>query len=256
MAPQPLPEAHRLAERLAHIGAADTIDEFALRQVEADAEKLMRSDAAAANAVLVMVAALRWDVDEMKRRHRSAIRLGDSPYTRYDYSNALTVVGEIDAAFDVARDGLSRAPDDLEVLYRVIVAAVLAARFHEARALCDRWRKLSPQEEMPHEPTIASLVQAIKRGVFSEAGARKALRMASAVRRNARMRIKGFSIEPSVEDPGEFAFEYALIASPAETAELNYALACRMADSEDLLEDPGTRFVPMFVARASGGDHA
>ena len=256
MAPQPPPETHRLAERLAHIALADAVDELALRRAETDAAKLMRADAAGGNALLAVVAALRWDLDQMKRRYDLATRLRDSVYTRYDYSNTLALVGEIDAAFAVARDALRRAPDNLRVLQRAIMAAVHVARFREAEVLCDRWRKLSPQQEMPLRSTIASLVEAVERGVFSEAGARKALRTASAVRCDAHMRIKGISIQPSVEDPGEFVFEHALIGTPSETADLNYTLACRWADSPDLLEDPGMRFVPMFVARASGGDDA
>ena len=256
MPPQPMPKAHELAKRLARMASADAIDEFALRRIEADAQKLMRVDAAGGHLALARVAALRWEVDEMIRRHELAITLRDSAFTRCDYSDSLVLVGEIDEAFEVAREASSRAPDNLAVLRHAIKAAVQDARFHEAQKLCERWCKLSPQESPPLQPDIAAVVEAVERGVFTEAGARDALRSASGLRGDAHIRCSGFSIQPSIEEPGSFGFQYDLIASPAEAGDLNYALARRWADSPRLQGDPGLAFVPVFIGTVVDGSHA
>ena len=131
MPPQPMPKARGLSKRLARMATADAIDEFALRRIEADAQKLMRVDAAGGHLALAKVAALRWEVDEMIRRHELAITLRDSAFTRCDYSDSLTLVGEIDEAFEVAREASSRAPDE----------SVRAAPSHQSgRSGCAVWR--------------------------------------------------------------------------------------------------------------------
>ena len=209
------------------MATADAIDEFALRRIEADAEKLMLTDAAGAHLALAKVAALRWDVDEMTRRHELAITLRDSAFSRCDYSDSLTLIGEIDEAFEVAREASSRAPDDLDVLRQAIKSAVQDARFREAQKLCNRWSKLSPQEPMPLQPTsrrwsrLSSEAYSPRPVLATPCGRHRdsgAMRTSDAA---------AFSIQPSIEDPGSFGFEYDLIASPAEAGDLNNALARR-----------------------------
>ena len=247
MPPRPLPKSHGLAKRLARMATTAAIDEFALRRIEADAEKLMGTDVAGAHLALARVAALRWDFDEMNRRHELAIRLRDTAFTRCDCSTSLTLVGEIDKAFEIAREAQTRAPDDLMVLRHAIEAAVQDAQFRKAQTLCDGWSRLSPQKAMPLQPGIAALAKAVEHGAFTEAGARDALRSAVTIRRDARIRCSGFSVQPSVEEPGSFGFKYDLIASPDDAGDLNYALAQRWADSTRLQADPGLAFVPVFI---------
>ena len=252
----PMPKARELAERLARIATADVVDKYALGQVQADAEGLMRTNAAGAHAALAMVAALRWDVEELRRQHGAAVGLRDSAHPCGDYSAAFTMVGEIDEAYQVACDALARTPDDLTALHRAIEAAVQNGRFHDARALCERWSRRSSNGEMPLRADIEELVEAVEQGGFTEFGAREVLRTASALRRDARIRCKGFSIRPSIEDPGTFGFTYDVIASTADTGDLNYALAERWVDSPGLQTDPGLAFVPIFIGRIGNGRHA
>ena len=252
----PMPKARELAERLARIATADVVDKYALGQVQADAEGLMRTNAAGAHAALAMVAALRWDVEELRRQHGAAVGLRDSAHPCGDYSAPFTMVGEIDEAYQVACDALARTPDDLTALHRAIEAGVQDGRFHDARALCERWNRRSSNGEMPLRPDIEELVEAVEQGGFTESGAREVLRTASALRRHARIRCKGFSIWPSIEDPGTFWLNYDVIASADDAGDLNYALADRWANSPGLQTDPGIAFVPVFIGRKGNGRHA
>lgn len=248
--------ARTLSERLARISTAEVVDEYALRQAEADAEGLIRTDAAQAHAALAMVAALRWDVEATRRQHEAAIALQDSRPNSSDYANVFTILGEIDDAYRAACDALAKMPDDPTAMRCAIEAAVQDARFHDANTLCERWVKQSPQEQMPLRQSVGELAEAVERGAFTEAGARDVLRTASALRRDARIRCSGFSIQPSVEDPGTFGFHYDVIASTEEASDLNCALAERWADSPALQADPGLAFVPMFIGRNGNGRHA
>ena len=251
MPSHPLAEAETLVERLARISTAEVVDEYTLRQAEADAEGLIRTDAAQAHSALAMVAALRWGVDEMRRQHEAGIALQDSRPN----ANAFTMVGEIDGAYRAACGALAKMPDDPIAMRHAIEAAVQDARFRDASVLCERWVRQSPQEQMPLRQSIGELVEAVEQGAFTEAGAREVLRTASALRRDARIRCSGFSIQPSVEDPGTFGFNYDVIASTEEASDLNCALAERWAGSPALQADPGLAFVPMFIGRNGNGRH-
>lgn len=241
------PEASELADRVARIGKEPVIDEFALGQVAMDARKLMSTDAASAHAVLGRVAALRWDVDELRWRYRSAISLGDPVLGRWRYSTALFLVGETEESFEVVRDAWQRAPDNLDLLDELIATAVHSARFQEAREFCDHRRKLAPNRDVPLAAVVQELAAAVQQGHFSEEGAREALRAADLMRRDARIRPNGVKITPSWFEPGSFLYEYRLIASPRLAGDLNEALSLRWAESPQAMADPGLEFLPMFI---------
>ena len=170
MAPTPKTKAGELAEQLVVIGEAAPVDEVALHRVVVGAEKLMRVDAAAGHELLGRVAALRWDIDEMKRRHRLSVSLGDPVLSRCNFALSLRLVGLIDEAFQVALEASEYAPDDDLALRVLIEAALSNGRLRDAQGYLNRWRKLYPDEAAPHAPDIDSLVAALDRGLFSEDG--------------------------------------------------------------------------------------
>ena len=250
-----LPKASELADRVAQIGLADVIDEFALRRIAADARKLMSTDAANAHAVLGRVAALQWDVDGLQRHHRSAISLGDPALSRWDYSTSLFLVGEVGESYEIVHDAWQEAPDNLSLLDHLIASAVHAARFGEAQEFCSRRRKLAPKRDLPLGSVVGDLAQAVRQGEFSEEGAREALRTADSLRSDARIRPNGAIVVPSRDEPGSFLFEYRLITSPTDAGNLNEALALRWAESPKAMADPGLKFLPMFIGTVVNGSY-
>lgn len=240
-------EGNDLVDRVDRMGKEAVIDEFGLQQIAADACKLMPTDAASAHAVLGRVAALRWDVAELRRHYRSAISLGDPVLGRWRYSMALFLVGETEESFEVVRDAWQRAPDNLDLLDELIATAVHSARFQEAQELCDHRRKLASKGDLPLAPVTQELVRAVQQGHFSEEGAREALRAADSIRRDARIRPNGVTVVPSWLDPGSFLYEYRLIASPKRAGDLNEALSLRWAESPLAMADPGLEFLPIFI---------
>ena len=248
-----LPEASELADRVARMGEEPVIDEFALRQIAEDARRLMSVDAASAHAVLGQVAALRWDVAELKQHYRSAISLGDPVMSRWRYSTALFLVGETEESYEAVCDAWQRAPDNLDLLDELIATAVRCARFQEAQELCDHRRKLAPKGDLPLAPVIQELVRAVQQGHFSEEGARDVLRAADSLRRDVRIRPNGVIVTPSRLDRGSFLYEYRLIAPPNEAGKLNEVLSLRWAESPKAMADPGLEFLPMFIGSVIDG---
>ena len=253
--PAPLPKANELADRVAQMGQNAVIDEVALRRIAAEARKLLSVDAANAHGVLGRVAALRWNVVELKRHFDSAISLGDPVLSRCNYSTALFLVGEAEQSFKMVHEAWRRAPDSLLVLDELITSAIHVAHFEEAQALCDHRRKLAPERDLPIARVVTELANAVNQGAFSEAGACEALRAADSARSDARIRPNGIRVVPSLDEPGSFLFEYRLIASPTVAGELNEALSLRWAESPKAMADPGLNFLPMFIGTVINGSH-
>ena len=254
--PAPLPKATELAERVAELGRTPVVDELALRRIAADAERIVSTDGANARAVLGRVAALKWNIAELKRQYDLAISMDDSATNRWDYATSLFLVGEAGSAYKMAHDAWRRAPHDPAIVEQLVVAAVHDARFRQAKALCDRWSKLVSAKNPPLGEAVERLANAVGASAFSEDGARNVLRTADAIRCDAHVRPNGFIIVPSVEESGSFLYEYRLIASPSVATDLNETLALRWAESPELMADPGLKFLPMFVGTVVNGGHS
>ena len=185
----------------------------------------------------------------------SAALLGDAVRASDDAS-ALTLLDEADEAFDALQAAFERTPGNLTVLRRLIDAAVFAAHFADALSLCATWDELSPNSPMPHRGTIEALVEATASGHFTENGARSILRCASTVRRDHQARLVEAQIKPSITESGTFFANLRVFGSSALAADLNEALAGLWADSPALMDDPGLRFVPMFLCRTANANPA
>lgn len=256
MAPTPKSKARELADQLERITEAEPVDEVALRRIVAGADRLMSVDAATGHELLGRVAALRWDVDEMKRRHRLSVSLGNPVISRCNFALSLSLVGLIDEAFQVALEAAEHTRDDRLALRVLIDAALSSGRLRAAKSCLDRWRKLSPDEAVPHAPEVDSLVGALDQGLFGEYGVREILRVAASIRVNARVRSHHIAVSESFEEPGSFLMAEYLVTPSSRAVDLNCELADRWAGSPTLRADPGLRFKPMFIGTITDGDHA
>lgn len=256
MAPTPKPKALELADQLERISEAEPVDEVAVRRIVAGASKLMPVDAAAGHELLGRVAALRWNIDEMKRRHLLSVSLGNPVLSRCNFALSLSLVGLVDEAFRVALEAVEQSPGDRLPLRVAIDAALADGRLRTAKSCLDRWRKLSPDEATPHAPEVDSLVRALDQGLFSEDGVRKILRVAASIRVNARARSHHIAVSESFEEPGSFLMTEYVVTPSSRAADLNCELAARWAESQTLRTDPGLRFKPMFIGTITDGDHS
>ena len=138
------------------------------------------------------------------------------------------------------------------------MTALEAERLLEARTFRKRFGKLSPERPLPDESVEQMLVDAVDRGVFREESVQEVLRTAHEILAAAGVRRTNHSEQKAYPaDPDSLLFLIHVFASPERAADLNEALAGRVADRPELMADPGVRFVPMFIGvRADGGEPA
>ena len=242
--PAPVPKQNQLLEQVAVLATSPILNEIALRRLEDEAQKLVRADASGAHAVLGAVAAIRGDGDEVARHHELSIKLDcDVPNWLY-YCTSLGIVDDPVELLNVAERASSMYPDVQEFLDFRIVSSLETAAFHEAQALCSDW---ADRYGRRHNVARAAgtLASATDANWFSAKGARKVLELGRDVLRNKGVRVTEHG---TVSQPDDDAFLWSrqVLAPPESAAELNEEFADRIAARDDLLEDPGFRFVVMF----------
>ena len=249
-------KASGLAEQINAVTCADEADDLALRRIEREAQALMAADPVGAHTVLGAVAVLRGRDDDVRRHHHIALQQsGRSAQACRNYSVSLMGLGEMTEAFDAAREAFRRAPDDGDVLRHLILVALDSAHFREARDHCGRWNTLCPGNPSPHEPPAKALAGAVEREAFREESVREVLKIAHDVRRAANVVLFDSAVLGGASEPDSFLYKLRIPLSPAHAVDLNERLAHRITKRPDLMADPGTKFVPMFIgARIDAGD--
>ena len=258
MAPDATParKSGELMQQLARLSTVAALDEVTIRRVERDAKALMKADPVGAHSALGGVAALRGRVDEVRDRFDAALRLADNSQTRFNYSVALSLVQEHDAALQVVSEALDRFPDDLSLLNQAILTALQAAQFRTARAFCDRWDTLSPDQAHPNSESVRQLAAAVDVGSFDEDAIGNVLSVVASLQRDAGVRsplqaFGYFLADFDLSDGGapRSCLHLRNVHGGARLAsELNERLADELAERPDLMEAPGLTFTVAFSA--------
>ena len=244
----PVAKASRLIGQIESIALMDEEDDLALRRIEREARGLMDADPVGAHTVLGAVAALQGSGTGVRSHYRIALQhSGHSVDTCHNYSVSLMVLGEMNEAFEAAGEAFRRAPDDGRVLHHLISVAIGSARFREARDLCDRWNALFPESPSPYESPVSALADAIERGAFREKSVWEVLQIVHEIQSAANLVLLKAVVLTDDNDPDSFLYDICIPAPPSRAADLNEELADRLADRPELMADPGTKFVPMFI---------
>lgn len=238
----------KAADLIDRLMAIDTPSEITLRRLERDAEAVMDVDPAGAHCVLGGVASLRWDAASVREHFRIALQHANHFVTYHNYSIALALVDEWRESFEAADEAVKMAPDNTVVLDHAMEAAVAVGQLRVAQACCERLNALRPAED-PHAATglLEALVTALDRGIFEEANVRRVLEIASSLQRAEGVHGARTPAKLDQDEPHSFLFRRFVNASPERAAALNAELADQVVSQDGLLEDPGLRFVPLFV---------
>ncbi len=228
--------------------AMDTPSDFSLRGLERDAEAVMDVDPAAAHSVLGGVASLRWDANGVREHFRIARQHADNYVTDHNYSIALAMVDEWWESFAAPDAAQNRARDNTVVLGNAIERAVEAGRFRMAHEYCDRLNALRPNES-PHAATglLERFVASLDAGAFGESNVQRVLEIAGALQHGEGVRGAKAATQLDQDEPDSFLFRRFIGAAPATAAKLNSKLADEIGADDDLMQDPGLRFIPLFV---------
>ena len=259
--PQRVPTAAtkgaELIKRLNSIALGGEVDDLVLRRIDLEARRMMTADPVEANTVLGAVASLEGRADDVQKHFEIALQQsGNSAEVYCNYSSALQNLGETFESFEMAKQAIQHAPDDPDVLRYVIAAALQAAHFREASAFRDHLGKLTPDRPQPDELVASNLGDAVDRGVFREESVREVLQVVHEILKAERIQNTGYStLVAEAGCPDSFLYKIPVFASPDRAADLNETLANRLVSQPDLMIDPGTKFVPMFIGiRVDGGN--
>ena len=246
-----LPKQSKTAELVNRLGAiahSAEVDEFALARIRSEASQIMDADPAGAHTVMGCIAAIKGLPEEARRHHQIAVQHDAGVQARYNYAVSLALLAENVEALRVATNALEQAPDMPELLDQTIMLALANGRFGQAADLCTRWESLFP--DRPHEfaPSASLLAAKVGTGEFSEDSAQEVLEIASSIQRAKKVRrADGSFIWNDPEDPSCFVYERRVFTTPAQAAQMNEEFADRLSERSDLMEDPGIRFIPMFI---------
>lgn len=246
-----------LIEKLTTIGDVEELDEWAIRGLRRDAQALMHVDTVAAQTVLAGIAALDGNASEVRKRYKIALQApAGASDTLANYAVALSKAGEMNEAFETAVQAHERSPDDLRILELATALAVNSAEFHESLALYQHWNKLRPGEPRAAEPTMNKAANAVDTGAFSEEGAQQVVRLAHQVRLEANVRHAGGTLWAVYGVHDSFQIEVGVHTSMKRAAELTEQLADRIVADEELMTDPGGKFMLMFAGTTPHGSDA
>ena len=245
--PLPQTKARRLVDRLSQASEVGVANDVMLLRLEQDAQRLMHADVVGAHTVLGGVASLRWDLDRVRHHFRIALQHLDTATTHNNYAVALSNVEELQVAYEEVSTAHERVPDDKFFLEHAIRLSAHAGRFADGRRLCERWNALAPDTPHPFTHRMNRLANAVEAAVFSESSVQRLLAIMSEVQRNDRVRTAATATWEDAKEPSSFLHELRVDATTVEAARLNAIFVDRVVSQADLLEDPGHRFVPMFI---------
>lgn len=230
-------------------------NELELAAIARDANALMRVDAANAHMVLGSVAATRGNSGDMRHHYGIALRLNQHPYTvQRNYSVALATLTEHQEALEVALAMLEAYPDDVELFDHAIDQALESAQFDKAAELLERLHRIAPKRKRWRAAVVGEVRSAIAAGSFTQERVRGLLLGASAIQLRAGLPSVGIRFKS--QDGGEsFFYVRDVQATADETAELNEQLADFATSREDLMDDPGMKFVAAFSVATKNGSN-
>ena len=134
--------------------------------------------------------------------------------------------------------------------------ALRSAHFREARDHCDRWNTLFPGNPSPHEPSAKALAGAVEREVFREESVREVMNIAYDVQHAENVFPVDTVVPVGDSEHDSFLYKLRIPLSPTRAADLNERLADRITDRPDLMADPGTKFVPIFIGTRIDAGHS
>ena len=239
-------KASELIKRLAVVADSPSLDDFEVQRIARDANALIQSDPAGAHTALGGIAALRGHADESRKHHRIALTLDKTVTTCFNYSISLSLLQQHEEALEIASNSMKAYPDHVELLSHAIHTALDSGNFTNARDLCGRWAHLFPSHPNPLSDQARQLADAVDAGEFGEQGVRDLLRILASIQRGERVRTSKTAF--SFHNPrGSFLYEKRIHAKPELAAEMNEMLADRIADSPELMADPGLKFIAVFT---------
>lgn len=246
--PIPQTKAEELLNKFCDsIGTSVQIDAFTLLRFEREALAELKHDAHPAYMLLGAIAAMRWDVAELKRNHLAAIRLSDDRTARANYAVSLERVGLMQEAAMEAEAAFRFAPEDLEILNYAIKLYWTAGQLDSLSALCLGFEKRTMREHDQMD-LARGLGLIFERSGTTQEDYVKSIALAHDVLREAKLHASAVMISADT-DEGDESILYSLEvpANDEQVAPVRGILAQRLCNG---LGDRWRPEVLMFEIKA------
>ena len=234
MSAAPKTKASKLIEKMNDLVNRRDRDEFTLRKIRKEAEKLRSSDAFNAYILLGMLASLENDVDEMRLNHLAALKLRpDDPNANFNYSTSLNNLCFYSEAREFAVKAYLGGPGNLQILSSLIEICVRSGRIREARKWLRKIEKLEPEVVIENKNIILEAYDLFSEFDVSDDDVEEILRLSlSALHHNKVVPTKIIIETLSDEESYWLNYMFEVQRPPADIVELNFEAAERLANSE------------------------
>lgn len=234
MSAAPKTKASKLIEELNVLLHQGERDEFTLRRIKSEAEKLRSSDAFNAYILLGMLASLENNVDEMRMNHLAALKLQpNEPNANFNYSTSLNNLCFYSEAREFSVKAYLGGPGNLQILSSLIEICVRSGRIREARKWLERFQALSPKKVNENEGLILEANELLDDGCVSDDEVEEILELSASALRSNKVIPNRVGIETlSDEESYWLNYMFEVQRPPADIVELNFEAAERLANSE------------------------
>jgi tetratricopeptide (TPR) repeat protein len=230
----------------------NTIDAFTLARLERTARGGLQTDPVGAHQVLAIVAAVRWDDEEMDNHFGAALRIKSGATIQSNYATALDCVGRCSEAADMYERAAQIEECDLSLLRRTINANWRAGRWMRALEMTKTLMQRAPGESFEDLEDDEDIVALANRLDVSHELIEKLHSTVHAFLRERKIWVSGSSLD-FIATPGEECIYVAInVCTDRENAvRLDRELTPVLFDSVDDL--PLGSF---HIYIASEADHA
>ena len=230
-------------------------DEFSLRAIQRDAERLKFVNAYEAYMILGVVACLRGDQEAMHEAHQKAIkRVPHDPIAYINYATSLMNTGQITGAIDQAKQACAVAPHDPDALNNLVALLKNIGRYREAFALLNDLRKVSPEQCESLSTVIVEGKQLLETFGISDDERQEVAQWAAMIlqRNNASVAIPRttFLLNEGGDKPGIATVFHVVDASPETVVDMNEQFA------ESIIEANNPAVKEHILVRFTGAPHA
>ena len=142
----PRTKFNELIKQLNDMRQSGKIDEFTLRLVYKEAEKLKETDLAEGFSIMGVIECLRGNTAEMHRLHKLSLDYSSEALFYINYAMSLHKSGLVEDAHQMIVQAYGANPTDLDLLQCAIEGAVELERTEEAAVYMKSWEKLTGEE--------------------------------------------------------------------------------------------------------------
>lgn len=229
-------ERDELLERLVASISHRPRDAMEATRVKREAEQLMVSDRQGALQVLGMVAAVKYEVEEIKMHYEQAMSLSPTTTTLRNYALSQNIAYNMQKAWELSLDLFKADPSNPKNLDRAISYSGTSGNLHEQlRLIDDEWSKRNPGKEHPSRKLVAAAVSILKKNSISDDQFAKYLDLAHGVIRRHKLDIEQ-SVLAVYEVPGTLEAVSINLEVQKNAVELSWELWEEKAGREDIIE--------------------